>query len=704
MRRSIKKAIAFILFLAMTMQLVSFTSPKAANAAGLLKEAKAIEASTDDPDYYISDGSMWGYYGDAEELIIPEGITSVSLYGCDSVKTINVPEGVTSVSISSFQNLKTLTLSSTVSYVYVYGCPELTDLDLSVINMDDYPYVWLSSLNISNINAKGIKGYLGIYDLSKLLSLDLSDADLDTLSIEYCKNLKELKVGNVAYSLTLDDLPSLKSATVPGTVKYLYLKEVAFDKINVNGNKNKVDNYYIENGGLYRLEENYNGIIQLRLKAIDGTLKTINVKDGTEFIDYLNLSYSGYKVKTINLPDSVEVIGTNAFYGGSTIKELNLPKNVITLGYYAFSNVAVDTIVIPASVKYVDDNCFGGYTGKVTVEKNTDYVSEYEGGIYRNAISEDGDILFTSLVYYDPSKTSVKFKEGTTFIGQDVFENSKVKELNLPEGLDYADLYLYGAKNLKSITIPSSVYYIGEETVVTAPNLKTFKVSADNQYYASKDNCLYDKDMCTFYCAPATKDVVTIPEGVISLSYYALAYTYVMDPDSDDNWKLVSHTYKLPRSLENYSTYYDLNFKKLYLWADTDLAGLLQLYNQNERDWAEEYGYDPYVYDYELRDTNKSLLNSIYVVDSLTIKKGKKKTATVELPAGLDRVTALTLGKNTECQVKFSSSDKSIAKVNSKTGVITGVKAGTCTINVKCTIDNGKKKNTKTFKIKVKIK
>ena len=94
----------------------------------------------------------------------------------------------------------------------------------------------------------------------------------------------------------------------------------------------------------------------------------------------------------------------------------------------------------------------------------------------------------------------------------------------------------------------------------------------------------------------------------------------------------------------------------------------------------------------------------IYVVDSIGIKKGKKTTISVDLPVGLNAVSKLSLGNNTECSIKFSSSDKKVATVNSKTGVVKAKKKGTCTINVKCTIDNGKKKTSKTFKVKLKVK
>ena len=94
----------------------------------------------------------------------------------------------------------------------------------------------------------------------------------------------------------------------------------------------------------------------------------------------------------------------------------------------------------------------------------------------------------------------------------------------------------------------------------------------------------------------------------------------------------------------------------------------------------------------------------IYVVDTVNVKKGKKTTVSADMPAGVNAVSKLTLGNNTECKVKFSSSDKSIATVNSKTGVVKGKKKGTCTINVKCTFKVGKKTTSKTFKIKLKVK
>ncbi|MCM1492191.1 MAG: Ig-like domain-containing protein, partial [Muribaculaceae bacterium] len=75
---------------------------------------------------------------------------------------------------------------------------------------------------------------------------------------------------------------------------------------------------------------------------------------------------------------------------------------------------------------------------------------------------------------------------------------------------------------------------------------------------------------------------------------------------------------------------------------------------------------------------------------SVSVKKGKKTTFTLNSKANKDNIKSIT----------YTTSNKSVATVN-KNGKITAKKGGTVTIKAKVTLKNG---TTKTIKIKVKVK
>ena len=681
-KRSIKKLVAFVLALAFVFQIISFAPYNKISADEDISVTSAEEPYPDyeddyydyeDPNYdergfYLYGDELVGYYGEEENFVIPDdlGVTYVSLSYNSKVKSVTVPEGVESVYIYGLSNLETLNLPTTLNYITVEDCEVLK-------------------------------------------SLDLSKFDLSSACFGYCGKLETIKF-NKAQTVSLYGLSSLKSVNIPSNTKYFDTSGTSFDGINIPANN--VGGYSIKNGGLYHIEEAYDeDSLVTVLQAVDPGITTLNVKKGTTVIQNLNLSGSYYKLESVNLPDSVEQIAAYAFYGAENIKSLNIPKNVVSLGAYAFTDISVASLTIPASVEYIHGSCFAGYNGKVTVKSGSKNVRSYKDGIY---LAEkqywNNEKIVYKLIYYPSDKTTAEFLKDTYDIGEEVFMNSSVKELNLPEGLYWFELDLSNAMSLTSISVPASVRYIVPYSITSAPALIRLNIDKDNEDYVSVDDCLYDKQMTTLLATPSLKEEIRIPEGVLSLGYYAIRSSYIGNEyDDPDNYKAVEPTVYFPKSLENFD-WFGFSFGKAYAYADTPIAGCLGLRNQDYRDWyPEDEIYNDLKLNYELLDSAKDLLDGIYVIDSVTVKKGKKTSDGgilygVAMPDGVIKVQKLTAGNNSECQVTFSSSNKKIAKVNKYTGEIKGVKKGTCTINVKCVITDGKKNYTKKFKIKVKVK
>ena len=698
MKRSLKKAIAFTLAFALALQLVVFTAPsKAVFAAGL---SDFEIAEYDDGTFCVT-----GYTGKAKDVVIPSnaGISAVYIYGDNKMKTLTVPEGVEGLVISS-DTLEKLVLPSTLAEMYVSYCPSLKEIDGSKIKSieDNYGYEVYACPVLEKFNPGKMAGSLYVSLLDGIKSIDFSGSTLSYLFLGYSENLKDIKLNKDLRSVSLYRLPGLQNVTIPKDTM-VELFDVDFDKVTI---KNNSYGFYIKDGGLYRdYYDEYVGANVKYLEAIDFNRKVINVDEGTEVIKKLNLSGNAYNTEVINLPDSVEMFDWYAFDGGDKLKEFSFPKNLISIYGYSFSGFNPDiALEVPASVTYLSYDAFTDFKGKVTIEKETPNLSEYKGGVYYNYLYSDGEKISTWLVYYPSDKTKSEFIDGLTHIGQNVFRNSSIKSLVIPEGVRWLELNLNHAYNLTSISIPSTVDTIYTPMMIYAPALKKVTVSSNNEYYSSYKNCLYNKDLTALVDVPGALEEIVIPEGVLSLNYYTVTTHYVEEVNNDEiSYRYIEPKVTFPSTIEEFD-YYSLSFGKASVCADSLLAGYLQSQNNDYAESAAEYGYEPYAYNYTLKDSVKNLLKMIYVVDSVSVSKGKTAEVTVEMPLGLNVVNKLSAGNNTECQVKFSSSNKKIAKVDANTGVVKGVKKGTCTINVKCTIDNGKKKTSKTFKVKVKVK
>ena len=681
MKRSVKKSVAFFAFLAMMVQLFYVNVSVPVNAA---------EAA----DFNISEGIVNSYLGTDEDVEIPSdaGIEGVYMWDTSTIKNLTVPEGVKRVSIGD-ESIEKIIIPSSVESVFLYHCTSLKELEFSGAangaSLDVY-----SAPQLEKIDLCGSKLTVSLNGVDGIKKLDLSNCETSYADILYCDNLEEVVFNDNTKSISLVGLGALKKAVIPENTQYLNLMDVDFSKITLKDNKY---GYLIENGGLYRVDKDG----MKSLDAVDFGKKTIDVAEGTVVINALNLSGQYYKIETINLPDSVEKISYDAFYGADRLKKISIPKNCVTLSAYSFGGLSKDIeITIPESVKFVSGDAFVEFKGKLKLEKDTDYLFEYKDGIYRNDYLDNGNKYDQVLVYYPSEKKSISLHPETTGIGYMALTDSQIKTLNLPEGFGFLDIQVSGAYNLTSVTIPKSVYYINTYSLSKAPALKVLKVDAENGNYVSYKNCLYDKEMTTLLTVPATMEKIDIPEGVLSLGYYTVNDHYVTT-SADGDYRYVQPVVSLPRSLEGLGT---ADFTYASFYADTESAKEIIERNALAKEYGEYYGYEPSIIRYTLRDTNKELLNMIYVIDKVTVKKGNKTTISAEMPAGLNSVTELSLGNNTECQVRYKSSNKKVAKVNSKTGKITGVSSGTCTINVKCTINNGKKINTKTLKVKVIVK
>lgn len=693
MKRSLKKAVAFILSLVLVTQLFVFKAPSAHVYASELSDFEISEDGT----------AIYGYYGTDDDIVIPAdcGIEMVSLYMYGTEKTLTVPEGVSEVYVSS-ESLEKITLPSTVSYLSLSYCTSLTEIDMSkmdgTLTYGNYE-IW-DCPKLSTIRTGKLIGSLDLFNIDGLTALDVSGTTLDYLYLYNITNLKEIKVNQNISNVSLYSLPSLKSVSIPRNAT-VSLGNLNFDAVTI---KNNNYGYSIKDGCLYHAyhDDYYNDDI-IALDAIDFNRKVINVKKGTKVINNLNLSGNYYKTEVINLPDSVEMFNHYAFDGGDNLKSFTFPKNLISLESYCFSGFNPDIeLVIPASVTHVDYDAFSDFKGHVNIEKETPSLSTYEDGIYYYYTNtETGERIsdLAWLVYYPKDKETIEFSPDTTYIAPNIFQNSSVKSLEIPEGVMWLDLYLSKANNLTSISIPASVYYIYRPMLIYAPVLKEVKVSPDNEYYTAYQNCLYNKDMTALIDVPGALKEIEIPEGVISLNYYTISNHFAGYGEDEE---MIKPEVDFPSTVEEFD--YSLTFGSASVYADTPVARYIVESNAEYQYWADEYGYEAELIDYTLKDSVTDLLDMIYVVDTVNVKKGKKTTVSADMPAGVNAVSKLTLGNNTECKVKFSSSDKSIATVNSKTGVVKGKKKGTCTINVKCTFKVGKKTTSKTFKIKLKVK
>lgn len=98
------------------------------------------------------------------------------------------------------------------------------------------------------------------------------------------------------------------------------------------------------------------------IEAVDKTLTTYTIKEGTKFIGYN--AFSGCESLTnITIPDSVLYIGAGAFTECTSLTSINIPNKVTHIGEAAFCYcTSLSSITIPNSVTSIDGWAFSECT------------------------------------------------------------------------------------------------------------------------------------------------------------------------------------------------------------------------------------------------------------------------------------------------------------------------------------------------------
>ncbi len=119
-------------------------------------------------------------------------------------------------------------------------------------------------------------------------------------------------------------------------------------------------------------------------------LKEITIPENIVKIDDMAF-YWCTSLEKVNFSNNLKVIGESAFSLCSSLKNVSLNEGIYRIGKNAFSSSSLETIDIPKSVEYIDENAFRNCTKLVKVN----YASSYEDFL-KIRIGEGNEKLFTA--------------------------------------------------------------------------------------------------------------------------------------------------------------------------------------------------------------------------------------------------------------------------------------------------------------------
>lgn len=391
-----------------------------------------------------------GYYAfggcnELETINIPDGVTKIpehAFSSCYALKKLDIPQSVTEIGRAAFDHCTSLGKDSdgTIAIPDVTaigsetfrGCSALTSLTLpqTVTSIGDTAFQGCSNLETINIPS-GVKliehdTFRGCEKL-KDVTIPAYVTSIGNSAFEACKTFKNIKIPEGVTTIgknAFEDCTKLETVVIPSTATNIY------DSAFKNCQKLKSFAFPI-------------GTTQIYSSVLSGceNLESVTIPEGVTKIWGSAFYGCSKKLKSVQLPSTLQTIGFQAFCDCDQLSEITIPKSVTSIGRSAFGSCTklesvmlakdfVPTIAEDAfsktlgtKIKIYYPDYKAGWFAQNAAEKITDLKAD---GVTINAggISMDVDICYLCDVTFDanggtlasgaPAKTQVYRTEMVT--------------------------------------------------------------------------------------------------------------------------------------------------------------------------------------------------------------------------------------------------------------------------------------------------
>ena len=457
-------------------------------------------------------------------LTLPETVTNIgryAFYGCESLTELTVPESIEHIGSYAFLGTDDITL-----YFIGETMPQYLDENwdtnvrayyngvVSIREDENYRYAVLRSGNIA------IWNYLG-----KETSPDLSAVDLGAPITVICSHAFE--GSNITSIVLPESLTTIQAAafahtkltgiTIPANVIFIGRDAFAFTEL--------AELQFAANSSLAVIEQYaFQGTKQLTTVVLPASLTTLGTgvfhesglqrvtfAAGTQLTEIPQKAFADTKLTEITLPDSVTLVGHEAFNNVLTLKKITFGRNDgIRLMSNAFYHTGLEELHIPANVTYIGEYCFVALNNltEYSVDENNPNYTAVDGLL----LTKNGRKLIAVPAGRSGSLTvPVSVEE----IGFGAFEGSKLSEILFHEDANILSIghrAFFRAVNITAISIPKSVVSIDYYAFAYCDNLHTVSFAEDNRIKGIYEGA---------FLGCASLKNIALPDSIVEISEFA---------------------------------------------------------------------------------------------------------------------------------------------------------------------------------------
>ncbi len=477
--------------------------------------------------------------GDVTEFTIPNPVRRIGDYAfskCAAMARVTIPHSVTTIGEGAFANCSALTgvaipdSVTTMGSRAFYFCTALADLTLSeslreIPDEAFYACYALTAVAIPH-SVKEI-GDQAFYDCDFLTAVTIPDSveEIGGGAFFSCNDLADIRLPDHPMSIGSGAFENTKYANDPAH----WEGDVLYCGNHILGTNAPI--------GFYSLRP--------------GTL------------DIAACSFFFSKVSRLELPESLRIVGKQAFYHCESLKEVVLKSTDLTIGEEAFASCyALQNVTAEGANLSIGSWAFYNCDAlQDLVLKNTNLTigsrAFYDCNALQNAELKSTDLTIGASAFMGcEALQTLTFAEPTREtddlqIGDEAFDNCDgLTELILPKYLHSVGRGAFqSCSHLRRVVVQSPQVTFGESAfsatypqevaysadvvdlhleVFQSDSVQSFSVAEENPVYKTEDGVLFSKDGGTLVCFPAGREgAYTLPETVTAIGEKAFQ-TYLL--------------------------------------------------------------------------------------------------------------------------------------------------------------------------------